>query len=105
MSHQTILDDLRGRKITPSRSNSKYLVEVQEWFWRIVAGSNLPSNCQTLQVWVAKDSEKITDYLKRIWEDHNGRYDAILRHHKEFLAKLVEIPGVYYNLSANFYYF
>ena len=101
MSHKIILDDLRGRKITPARSNSTYIVEVQEWFWRFIAQSGLPSNCQTLQVWVAKDSEKITDYLKRIWEDHNGRYEAILRHHKEFLAKVVEIPGMLWLFSVS----
>ena len=92
-TNQTILEDLRDIKITPARSNDEYIFCVQSWYWNLLADSDLPFDCLTLQNWVGKESMRITDYFKRIWEDHKGRYDAVLRNHKDFLGKLVEIPG------------
>ena len=95
LTNQTILDSLRNcsPKITPARTNDTYVCYVQSWFWDVVAEYDLPMTCHTIENWVAKESVVITDYFKRIWEEHKGRYDAVLRKHKEFLEKPVEIPG------------
>ena len=94
-TYQSILDNLRECKITPSRSNLSYVSDVQSWFFeKIINRSDLPQNCLTLENWVTKNSEDITKYLKRIWENNNGRYEAILRNNKEFLDKPVEFPGM-----------
>ena len=95
-TNQTILDSLRDctPKVTPARSNDTYICYVQSWFWDVVAEHDLPMTCDTIEKWVAKESEVITDYFKRIWDEHKGRYDAVLRNHKAFLTKPVEIPGI-----------
>ena len=69
-TYQNILDDLRDCKITPALSNTTYVFEVQSWYWKIIVESDLPINCHTLQNWVENDSEDVTKYFKRIWEDH-----------------------------------
>ena len=100
LTFQSILDDLRDCKITPARSNLSYVADVQSWFFeKIVNQSDLPNNCLSLDNWVTKHSEDITKYLKRIWENNNGRYEAILRNNKEFLDKPVEFPGMYLLMS------
>ena len=96
LTNQIIFDNLRDCKITPSRSNDSYILAVQSWFWNIIVEANLSMDCLTLQNYVDKESVAITEYLKRIWENHNGRYEALLRNHKEFLAKRVEIPGRFF---------
>ena len=96
-SHQTILDDLRGFNITPSRSNNEYIFHVESWYMELIlAQSDLHSDCLSVQNWIVEESLVVTDYLKRIWEDHKGRYDAVIRKHKDFLAKPVVIPGKYH---------
>ena len=94
LTNQIIFDNLRDCKITPSRSNDSYILAVQSWFWNIIVEANLSMDCLTLQNYVDKESVAITEYLKRIWENHNGRYEALLRNHKEFLDKPVEVPGI-----------
>ena len=99
-TNQTILEDLRDIKITPARSNDEYILNVQSWYWNIIANSDLPIGCLALENWVSKDSVDVTEYLKRIWANHNGRYDAVIRNHKEFLAKPVEIPGINFSVTC-----
>ena len=92
--NRNILDDLRENKITPARTNSTYLDSVQSWYWNIIIESDLSStDCVTLDDWVIKESVDFTEYVKRLWENSNGRYNAVIRH-TEFMAKPVVIPGI-----------
>ena len=67
-TNRNILDDLRNLKITPARANDDYIIEVQSWYWKIIVASesDLPTNCQTLQDWVTKESEEVSKFLKQI---------------------------------------
>ena len=95
-TYENILEDLRSSRITPSRTNSTYPLDVQNWFWRLfITELDLPIFCKVLQSWVEKFSEVFTVEAKRIWEITNGTYRDVLKKFKSFVEKPIELPGMY----------
>ena len=90
-----IVDDLRGLRITPSRTNERYRLDVYSWlFSQAVGEMNLPIHCRTLNEFIEKFSEDFTREAKRIWEITNGTYRSILTKYPDFLNTKVEFPGM-----------